>query len=164
MMLFEKNSLPLISLLVIIVVSLSLIEGARVNLSSTNNGNNKNSSDDVKVGGVFIFNTTVQIFNNLDNQNQLTVHCKSKDDDLGAHVLLNNQYYEFKFRINFGGTTLYFCGLTWVGGTGSYDLFRASRDSLRCASKCVWRARNDGIYGYQDDKTVTSPDIIYKWS
>ncbi|XP_062104451.1 S-protein homolog 6-like [Humulus lupulus] len=164
MKLFEKRGFSLISLILIIMFSSSLIEAARVNLPSTNDGNNKNSIDDEKLVGVFVFNTTVQIFNNLDNQNQLTVHCKSADVDLGAHVVANNQDYEFEFRINFAGTTLYFCGLTWVGGTGSYDIFKASRDSSRCASKCVWRARNDGIYGYLESKNQTVADIIYKWS
>ncbi|XP_062104453.1 S-protein homolog 6-like [Humulus lupulus] len=163
MKLFEKKAFSLISLL-LIMISSSPIEAARVNLQSTNHGNNENSSGDEKIGGVFVYKTTVQIFNNLDNQNQLTVHCKSADDDLGAHVVANNQDYEFKFRINFTGTTLYFCGLTWVGGTGLYDIFKASRDSFRCASKCVWRAHNDGIYGFKEGSNQTTADIIYKWS
>ncbi|XP_062104464.1 S-protein homolog 24-like [Humulus lupulus] len=165
MELFEKKAMSLISLLLLIMISSLAIEAeARANLPSTKNDNNENSSSDEKIGGVFVYKTTVQIFNNLDNQNQLTVHCKSADDDLGAHVVANNQDYEFKFRINFAGTTLYFCGLTWVGGTGSYDIFRASRDSFRCASKCVWRAHNDGIYGFKEGSNQTTADIIYKWS
>ncbi|KAF4363672.1 hypothetical protein F8388_026280 [Cannabis sativa] len=59
-------------------------------------------------------------------------------------------------------TTLYNCGLTWIGATGSFDLFKASRDSLRCANTCVWRAHNDGVYGFKEDST--KPDIIYKWA
>ena len=92
MELFEKKGLSLLCLLPIIIMfssSVVIVEAARVNLVG--------SSNDEKVGGIIIFSTTVQIFNNLDQQNKLTVHYKSSDDDLGAHVLLNNQSYTFKF-------------------------------------------------------------------
>ena len=30
----------------------------------------------------------------------LTVHYKSKDEDLGIHVLLSDEYYEWSFYVN----------------------------------------------------------------
>ncbi|KAF4372882.1 S-protein homolog 24-like [Cannabis sativa] len=133
-------------------------------ISSSSSAVTSANNNDEKIGGIFVWPTRVQIFNNLNDEVQLTVHCRSGDDDLGAHVLASNQEYEFKFRINFTGTTLYSCSLTWIGGTGSYQLFKASRDSDRCASKCVWRAHNDGIYGFKEGRNQTKADIIYKWT
>ncbi|XP_060971686.1 S-protein homolog 6-like [Cannabis sativa] len=146
---------------VLLMMMVNMISSSSSSIVLSNNNDNNNNYDE-KTGGVFVYKTTVKIFNNLKDGVQLTVHCKSADDDLGAHVVANNGEYEFKFRINFAGTTLYNCGLTWIGATGSFDLFKASRDSLRCANTCVWRAHNDGVYGFKEDST--KPDIIYKWA
>ncbi|KAF4370877.1 hypothetical protein G4B88_012677 [Cannabis sativa] len=53
-------------------------------------------SEDTKMstqilGEVSLEKTTVEIYNKLDNGTLLTVHCKSKDDDLGSHDLSENQ-------------------------------------------------------------------------
>ncbi|KAF4370894.1 hypothetical protein G4B88_012694 [Cannabis sativa] len=42
-----------------------------------------------KIGVVYIvlYKTTVKIFNDLDDNFDLTIHCKLKDDDLGIHVI-----------------------------------------------------------------------------
>ncbi|XP_062104467.1 S-protein homolog 6-like [Humulus lupulus] len=114
------------------------------------------------IGDIYIFKTTVQIHNELDNGTKLTVHCKSKDDDLGSHILGNKEVFEWKFRINFAGTTLFYCGLTWEGASRTFDIFDAPRDSNRCASTCIWRIRNDGVHGYHDIDQKDD-DIHFKW-
>ncbi|TYI32611.1 hypothetical protein ES332_A04G076100v1 [Gossypium tomentosum] len=57
----------------------------------------------------------VLIYNYLQNGTDLTVHCKSKDDDLGVHLLAFRNYYESKFRPNLFGTTLFYCSMQWDG-------------------------------------------------
>lgn len=43
--------------------------------------------------------THVRIKNDLGDGVNLTVHCKSKEDDLGVLVLPNDQFFEFSFRL-----------------------------------------------------------------
>ncbi|GAV64184.1 Self-incomp_S1 domain-containing protein, partial [Cephalotus follicularis] len=78
----------------------------------------------------------------------ITIHCKSKDDDLGIHVIPSGQSYEWGFRVNFFGTTLFFCGFTTKKGRGVYDIFDVDRDIRRCpGSTCIWGVRDDGPLG-----------------
>ncbi|KAL6292379.1 hypothetical protein ACE6H2_000521 [Prunus campanulata] len=59
-------------------------------------------------------NTThVNITNDLGGDLTLTIHCKSGDHDLGAHVLPPLISYEFVFRPNMWWTTQYFCSVEW---------------------------------------------------
>lgn len=117
-----------------------------------------------KIGFVF-YKTSVRIYNDLDDDLQLTVHCKSKDDDLGVHVISNYNFYEWKFRINFGGSTLFFCGFSWKNASGTYDIYDAHRDDQkRCSTKCYWRVGKDGVHGYRQDTPYPfGPDLNFPW-
>lgn len=112
--------------------------------------------------------TTVVIFNNLGGDD-LTIHCKSKNDDLGTHVIYNNQNYEWKFRPNFWGTTLFFCHFSWVGGAGTYDIYKATRDhnGNRCRHECDWFVTKNGIEGYSEKNKYLGvkreKDIVFLW-
>lgn len=54
--------------------------------------------------------TRITIQNN--NNYLLGVHCKSKDDDLGFHILKKGELYGWKFRVNFMNSTLFSCGFS----------------------------------------------------
>ncbi|KAG4992705.1 hypothetical protein AAZX31_09G238200 [Glycine max] len=63
-------------------------------------------------------NTTVT--NSLEGGSDLTLHCKSGDNDLGVQVLHPNASFEF-------------------------DIFDADRDPGRCPDKiCIWAIKEDG--------------------
>ena len=68
--------------------------------------------------------TYVRIINELGDSIDLNHHCKSKDDDLGIHVLAPHQFFEFSFVPNFLGTTLFFCKF-W--GTTQYRWTKSNR-------------------------------------
>lgn len=112
--------------------------------------------------------THVRIYNNLGGDD-LTIHCKSKNDDLGTHVIYNNQCYTWKFRINIWESTLFFCGLSWKGGSGVYDIYKARRDynKVRCMKECDWFVTKDGIEGYTESYPFYSRkherDIVFEW-
>lgn len=85
---------------------------------------------------------TVRITNALGVYGDLVVHCKSKDDDLGDHLLLPGESFEFRFRQNIFGTTLFFCSFRWSTEFHYYDVYRADRDGC---SKCYWTVYFLGI-------------------
>ncbi|ESR33798.1 hypothetical protein CICLE_v10007106mg [Citrus x clementina] len=85
----------------------------------------------------FLFNKNyVQITNKLENGEDLTLHCKSKDNDLGEHVLHKDESYNFSFCQNVLAETLFFCTFEWSGQVHKFDIFDGSRDPC---SHCNWR-------------------------
>ncbi|KAJ8759238.1 hypothetical protein K2173_006758 [Erythroxylum novogranatense] len=105
--------------------------------------------------------TTVRIFNKMKDGSSFTIHCKSKDDDLGSHVIEVGKSYEWKFRINFWSTTLFFCNTYWKDKFIGFNAFDAKRDSTRCDWVCIWDGFEDGLYGYLEKPPI--PDLHYVW-
>ncbi|XP_028772382.1 S-protein homolog 5-like [Neltuma alba] len=88
---------------------------------------------------------TVQIQNGLSQNQDLTLHCKSKDDDLGEHTLQNKATYEFKFWPRFFvRTTLFFCSFRWPSDTSLhyFDIYVEDRD-WGC-DPCTWNIEESG--------------------
>ncbi|KAJ4722886.1 Self-incompatibility protein [Melia azedarach] len=110
--------------------------------------------------GIPLVKTHVVVYNFLEELN-FTIHCKSKDDDLGTHVVEPEDNYDWEFRVNLFETTLFFCSVKWHDGYGTFDLYVAKRDLARCAVDCVWHVTKDGLYGYD---RLHTPDLVYKWS
>src|ERR1044072_9890497 len=89
---------------------------------------------------VAIFNYLVQPPSNLN----LTLHCKSKDNDLGFHTLAIGNSFEFHFHKIPFGTTLFFCSFTWPEQNSSLhyvDIYNANRDD--CIF-CFWKIGKQG--------------------
>ena len=87
---------------------------------------------------------TVQIINELSNNQDLTLHCKSKEDDLGEHTIKKEEVYSFRFRPrSFFGTTLFFCNFVWPADTSShyFDIYDEDRDVCKA---CTWRIYESG--------------------
>lgn len=59
----------------------------------------------------------VRIINNLRPDLNLTIHCKSKNADLGTHLILYEQNFEFDFSLNFWGLPYTF--VVWLGNIHS---------------------------------------------
>ncbi|KAM0988996.1 hypothetical protein FF1_012982 [Malus domestica] len=76
--------------------------------------------------------TVVWIYNNLGPGLDLTIHYKSKNDDLGTHVIPYQSNYQWSFHVNFWETTPFFCELSWQEGSRVFDIFVAMRDEYRC--------------------------------
>ncbi|KAJ0538546.1 putative plant self-incompatibility S1 [Helianthus annuus] len=97
----------------------------------------------------------------IDN---LMVHCKSNDDDLGDKNLIFEESFEFHFRQNFLFTTEFFC--TFRSVTPYADrviksttviVFDAYISARLCGDgdprNCYWSVRDDGFYVSKDNKT-----------
>lgn len=106
-------------------------------------------------GRLIDLHDSVDITNEMSGA--ITVHCKSGDDNLGVHVLAPTQRYNFRFRMNVWGTTLFWCAFTSsTGRQKSLEVWSATvmRHSP-CGGKCYWSVREDGFwvtdYNFKDD-------------
>ncbi|KAE9587756.1 putative plant self-incompatibility S1 [Lupinus albus] len=81
--------------------------------------------------------THIYIKNGLDKGTPLTVHCKSKDDDLGVHVLKYDEEYKFQFEPSFNQNILFFCGFTWDSNLHRFDIYDQNKDVTICRPDCV---------------------------
>ncbi|KAG5226213.1 self-incompatibility family protein [Salix suchowensis] len=104
--------------------------------------------------------TRLHITNELCPGLDLTIHCKSRNDDLGQHVVPFGGEYTIDFCPNFWGTTLFFCGMSWSGEVHWFDIYDASRDSSRCGN-CSWTVEATGpcmdYYNYYTKEFVCYP-------
>lgn len=90
-----------------------------------------------------VFGMHVTITNAMEDNLDLIIHCKSGDDDLGAHLLHHGQRYGFKFKNNFFGSTLFFCSFQWKGKFRWFDIYKENRDFGLC-TPCNWFIEKQG--------------------
>jgi hypothetical protein len=87
---------------------------------------------------------TVVIVNVVDvPAKTITVHCKSKDDDLGFHTVPYLGSYQFSFTPNIFLRTLFFCSFTWPGNPHRHylEIYNAKHDNCR---ECIWKINMNG--------------------
>ncbi|WCJ26843.1 Plant self-incompatibility protein S1 family [Euphorbia peplus] len=105
--------------------------------------------------------TKVFIYNDIGQGENLSVHCKSKDDDLGTHAVQYNQSYQWEFKVDLFDRTRFSCELTARHGSGTYDIYVATRDYHgRCPDTCNWKIRKNGVNGL--DKSGKE-DLYFAW-
>lgn len=87
-----------------------------------------------------------------NNPSNLTCRCQSKDDDIGYHTLHPGDSFEWKFRTNFQGTTLFFCHFWWGAKQASFVVYNYSMGLNYCNSdyfhrnQCLWNVKEDAFY------------------
>ncbi|GAV70307.1 Self-incomp_S1 domain-containing protein, partial [Cephalotus follicularis] len=108
----------------------------------------------------FIPKTHVQIKNMIAPNVYLTVHCKSKDDDLGQQVLKYNENFDFYFKVNVWATTLFFCRFQWESTSHWFDIYKYSRDFLNWQER-LWHIKPDGpcMLDLKSNKYDVSPNV-----
>ena len=106
--------------------------------------------------GLFGAKRTIIITNDVivGNSNvDMTVHCKSGDDDLGQHILPHRGSYTFQFEPN--GDSLFFCSFAWQNQFKRFDIYVDKRDHELCRV-CKWVITEGGPcfwnYGKQDNE------------
>lgn len=87
-------------------------------------------------GGLNITPKRVVVITNNTSEGRfhLTVHCKSKDDDVGEHVPSPNQSYSFSFYDKLFVQTLFYCSFKWNNGGLHWSYIQ---DVTKC-STCYW--------------------------
>ena len=107
----------------------------------------------------------VNILNEM-TASTLNVHCKSKDDDLGEHVLRVGDNYNWSFKENFWITTLFWCRFSSKYGQVSGDVFWTAKwdwFNEQCAHhNCTWTCRDQGIYMYFE--SLKAFRLMYNWN
>lgn len=94
--------------------------------------------------GFLLSKAYVEIRNDIPGGAKLTVHCKSKDNDLGKRDLPQRGTFSFRFRPHFFGVTLFWCNFQWNNGpVRSYDIYVQNRDYRRCKD-CYWSIKPEG--------------------
>ncbi|RDY03840.1 S-protein-like 29, partial [Mucuna pruriens] len=112
----------------------------------------------VSVSNVF-GKTHVLITNNLEQHQDLNIHCKSRDDDLGMKFLRFNETYEFSFGNSYIVDTQFYCSFQWKNGPlVYYDVYIQDRDDSLCRL-CHWYVKKDGPCRFEDDHLT-----CYKWN
>ncbi|KAL3726808.1 hypothetical protein ACJRO7_031672 [Eucalyptus globulus] len=107
--------------------------------------------------------TTVNITNDLPGGVALTIHCKSKDDDLGVQVIAPNLSWSFEFRPNaVFRNTLYFCSFAWPNQFHHFDIYDEDRDLDSCGKLCMWSVAPDGPCPWDD--YYKRYDDCYPWN
>ncbi|KAF5196125.1 Self-incompatibility protein s1 [Thalictrum thalictroides] len=94
-------------------------------------------------------NVHVSVKNRLGDGTSLSIHCQSKDTDIGDQTVTDGNEIGWDFSPNAWGTTLFYCDVTGWGGnsTFSFDIYAHDRDWLRCESQCLWLISKEGMYG-----------------
>ncbi|KAK8985869.1 hypothetical protein V6N11_037592 [Hibiscus sabdariffa] len=97
----------------------------------------------VSRAGLLPHKVQVLIYNDLAQGTDFIVHCKSKDDDLGVRHIAYGNYFQFNFRPNYFGGTLFFCSMQWNGTMHWFDIYVQARDEVIC-DRCVWKVGTEG--------------------
>lgn len=142
MALFARNATLLLMMLVLTCIA---VREAKITVSISN----------------FLAESYKDIYN-LD----LTVHCKSKDDDLGAHVVGFLEDYEFRFNPNIWRTTLFHCTMAWPSHFHHFVIYDQSRDGgcILNDSYCVWRVIDSGACKLETLPNATQIWDCYPWN
>ncbi|PIN04744.1 hypothetical protein CDL12_22722 [Handroanthus impetiginosus] len=91
----------------------------------------------------------------------LKLHCASKTNDLGYHILSTNQDFHWNFCENIVPNTLFFCHFWWESKEIAFEVFNAKWTG-QTKSKYYWVIKSDGIY-YYDDFAQKSEIKRYDW-
>lgn len=104
----------------------------------------------------------VSIKNSLGSGKNITLHCQSKDDDLGNRNVAYGNEFSWDFSDNIAGTTLFFCDLGWERVQKfHFNAYYFHRDFVRCEAECSWLVSAEGIYGLNNQTGLW--EFIYNW-
>ncbi|KAG4959279.1 hypothetical protein JHK87_035912 [Glycine soja] len=105
----------------------------------------------------------VSIKNRLGSGRNMTLHCQSKDNDLGKQNIAYGDEFGWDFSDNVAGTTLFFCDLGWENVEEfHFDAYSFARDRVRCGDAgCSWLVSIEGIYGLNGQSGYW--EFMYQW-
>ncbi|OVA13269.1 Plant self-incompatibility S1 [Macleaya cordata] len=121
------------------------------------------------VSGWYNHRVHVHVNNILYPGTNMTLHCKSKDDDLGEQIRTFGQDFEWSFGVNFWDTTLFWCNIWWSPSPGrliegGFHIYDSKRDIDDCGKMCLRFVKPDGIYfNFPAKGGPTYSELVYPW-
>ena len=103
----------------------------------------------------------VVITNELASKEDLIVHCKSKDDDLGEHRLRYTGSYSFSFERHIWFSTLFFCGFRWGNQFHWFDIYTPDSPDCTTPYPCEWFVDAQGPCRFERD---IKKQYCYSWN
>lgn len=97
------------------------------------------------------------------------VHCKSADTDLGVHVLnFSNLEYGWSFCENWIESTLYYCHFWRLMKEQTFQvfnrtMFRACNQGYSDGNICTWGVKQDGFYFFDIHNQVWIKQYDWEW-
>ena len=89
----------------------------------------------------------------------IVVHCKSKDNNLGFHTLVPGQDYNFQFCVNVFETN-FDCTVEWANNKRGFDAYTKTWlvNGYPCGGRdCIYEAKTDAIYRNGKEKYPWEP-------
>ncbi|KAL7108113.1 hypothetical protein ACP275_06G094800 [Erythranthe tilingii] len=88
--------------------------------------------------------TRVTVRNDIRDES-INIHCYSSENDLGVHPLSYGTNFTWHFRVNFWGTTKFYCDFnTTKHGSGNYGVYTPTLRRDRCSIHCLWSVEENG--------------------
>lgn len=107
-----------------------------------------------------ILGVQVKIVNTLEGNLDVTVHCKSKDDNLGAHLHHGDDFsFKFEPKVIFGNT-LFFCSFIWAGELKHFNIYQGGDLRKTDCDNCNWNIFKSGPCRHQESRDP----ICFPWN
>ncbi|XP_050238960.1 S-protein homolog 3-like [Mercurialis annua] len=87
----------------------------------------------------------MRISNGVKDNRVLNLLCRSGDDDFGVKTLMYQQFFEFSFKPNILGRTVFNCEFANDKlHVDKIDVYGGRRDGLKCHA-CFWEFQEKGL-------------------
>ncbi|KAK7303561.1 hypothetical protein RJT34_14469 [Clitoria ternatea] len=92
----------------------------------------------------------------------LVIWCSSEEMDLGGRALQEHDEFSWVMRPNLWSSNRMKCTMKWDNTRRSFEAFKASRDTLRCAPNrlCSWMVTQHGFY-FSNDEINWRKDFLW---
>ncbi|KAL7105778.1 hypothetical protein ACP275_07G066600 [Erythranthe tilingii] len=107
---------------------------------------------------------SIKVFNRMSQDTTpVTVHCASGDYDVGNRTLYYRQDFNWQFKTNFWGTTLFFCRFWWGPKTKAFDVFKAKWDRDEYHHTYTYEVNEQGFYVGYDEEPSDQMHGVNNW-